>query len=370
MADHPVTLSRQQAGRIAVRAQLLTARRPSGLLPMVQHLGSLQIEHTAYVAPTAHVVAWSRLGSAYRPEDLDDAVAAGDLVEILMRLIPAADVAAYRAEMANWPGDEPLREWQEDGARWLAANDECRRDILDRLRLDGPSPAGSFPDLTVVPWRSSGWTNDRNVQAVLSMMVRRGEVAVAGREGQEVLYDLAERIYPADPVPPLHVARPRRAATFLHAMGIARTGGQQDPREPLTIADAGVPARIDGVRGWWRVDPSYLDEDDDFGPRAALLSPLDRLVFDRKRTAEIFDYDYKLEMYTPKAKRQWGYWALPVLFGDRLVGKLDAQTDRDAGRLRIHALHWDVEPDRAMMDAVDEQIDDLADWLGVRRSDG
>lgn len=369
MGIHPVTLSREQARRIAVRAQLLTAERPAGLLPLVAHLGSLQIEHTAYVAPTAHVVAWSRLGSGYRPEDLDDAVADGDLVEILMRLIPAADVAAYRAEMANWPGDEPLREWQEDGVEWLAANDECRREILARLQLDGPSPAASFPDLTVVPWRSSGWTGDRNVQAVLSMMVRRGEVAVAGREGQDVLYDLAERVYPDDPLPPLEESRPRRAATFLRAMGIARTGGQQDPREPLTIADAGVPARIEDVRGPWRVDPAYLD-DDEFEPRAALLSPLDRLVFDRKRAAEIFEYDYKLEMYTPKAKRQWGYWAMPVLFGDQLIGKLDAQTDRDAARLRVHALHWDVQPSRAMMDAVQHEIDDLATWLGVRRSDG
>lgn len=368
MADHPVTLSRHQARRIAVRAQWLTARRPPGLVPLVRHLGSLQIEHTAYVAPTAHVVAWSRLGSGYRPEELDDAVAGGDLVEILMRLIPAEDVADYRAEMANWPGDPPLREWQEDGVEWLAANDECRRDILDRLRLDSPSRAASFPDLTVVPWRSSGWTNDKNVNAVLSMMVRRGEVAVAGREGQDVLYDLAERVYPADPLPDLADSRPRRAARFLRAMGIARSGGQQDPREPLTIAQAGVPARVEGLRGTWRVDPHYLD-DQDREPRAALLSPLDRLVFDRKRMAEIFGYDYKLEMYTPKDKRRWGYWAMPVLHGDDLVGKLDAQTDRDHGLLRVHALHWDVRPSREMMAAVDEQIDDLATWLGVRRSD-
>lgn len=368
MADQPVTLSREQARRIAVRAQLLTAHRLADLVTMVEHLGQVQIEYTAYVAPSAHVVAWSRLGSAYRPEDLDDAVAGGELVEILMRLIPAADVAAYRAEMANWPGDEPLREWQEDGVEWLAANDDCRRDILQCLDRDGPTPASALPDSTVVPWRSSGWTNNQNVNAVLSMLVRRGEVAVAGREGQDVLYDLAERMYPDDPIPPLAQARQLRAERALRAMGIVRPDGQQDPREPLTLREVGVAGRIEGVRSLWRVDPHYVS-DEQWAPRAALLSPLDRLVFDRKRAAEIFEYDYKLEMYTAKDKRRWGYWAMPILFGDRLVGKLDAHTDRDAGRLRVHTLHWDVDLDRAMMDAVQHEIDDLAAWLGVRRSD-
>lgn len=368
MAGSPITLTRPQARAIAV-APLLTADRPAGLLPLVAHLGGLQIEHTAYVAPTAHVVAWSRLGRSYDPAELDDAVVRGDLVEFLMRLVPARDMALYRAEMANWPGDEPLREWQEDGAEWLAANDDCRLDILARLTDEGPTAANDFPDTTIVPWRSSGWTNDKNVNAVLAMMVRRGEVAVAGREGQAVLYDLAERVYPDDPVPALETARTARAARFLSAMGIARSGGQQDPREPLVINEIGVPARIEGLRGIWRVDPTYLTDAPPL-PRAALLSPLDRLVFDRKRTAELFDFDYKLEMYTPKDKRRWGYWAMPVLYGDELVGKLDAQTDRDAGRLRVHALHWDVDPSRAMMDAVQHEIDDLAAWLGVRRSDG
>lgn len=364
MTQEEVTLTRAQARAIAVRAQLLTARRPTDLLGLVRHLGSVQIEHTAYVAPSAHVVAWSRLGADYRPDDLDDAVARGDLAEILMRLIPAEDVADYRAEMANWPGDPPLREWQQASIEWLAANDECRRDILSRLDIDGPTPAAAIPDTTLVPWKSSGWTNDKNVNAVLSMMVRRGEVAVAGREGQDVLYDLASRVYPEVPLPPLDEARARRSARFLRAMGIARSGGQQDPREPLTIAQAGIPARVEGLRGLWRVDPAYLDDEPN-RPRTALLSPLDRLVFDRRRTGELFEYDYKLEMYTAKTKRRWGYWAMPVLHGDRLVGKLDVQTDRAHGRLLVHALHWDVRPTGALRAAVEREIADLAKWLSL-----
>ena len=97
---------------------------------------------------------------------------------------------------------------------------------------------------------------------------------------------------------------------------------------------------IEGVRGKWRVDPAYLDVEP-FDGRAALLSPLDRLVFDRKRMEEIFEFDYQLEMYKPAAKRRWGYWAMPILDGDRLVGKVDATADREGGVLRVNAVHED-----------------------------
>ena len=97
-------------------------------------------------------------------------------------------------------------------------------------------------------------------------------------------------------------------------------------------------------KGTWRVDPAYLGLP--FEGRTALLSPLDRLVFDRKRLLEIFDFDYQLEMYKPAAKRRWGYWAMPILYGDRLVGKLDATADRKAGVLRVDAIHQDVAFDK------------------------
>ena len=102
--------------------------------------------------------------------------------------------------------------------------------------------------------------------------------------------------------------------------------------------------------------------------RAALLSPLDRLVFDRKRIAEIFEFDYQLEMYKPVAKRRWGYYALPILYGDRLVGKVDAAADQRAGVLRINAIHQDVEFSPAIRAAVDHEIDDLARFLELESS--
>ena len=123
---------------------------------------------------------------------------------------------------------------------------------------------------------------------------------------------------------------------------------------------------VEGVRGPWRVDPEQLGQP--FTGRAALLSPFDRLVYDRKRTSELFEFDYQLEMYKPAAKRRWGYYALPILYGDRLVGKLDATADREAGALRVDAIHEDEPFTKAMTTAVRREIKDLASWLGLKVS--
>ena len=121
------------------------------------------------------------------------------------------------------------------------------------------------------------------------------------------------------------------------------------PMEPIHVGDAGEPAVVEGVKGEWRVDPAALGED--FEGRTALLSPFDRLVHDRVRAEELFDFEYTLEMYKPAAKRRWGYFALPVLHDDRLVGKVDATADRKASVLRVNAIHEDVKFTRAITKA-------------------
>ena len=354
-------LSRDDARRIAVLAQLLAADRPTDLLDLVRHLTVLQVEPTAAIAPSAQVVAWSRLGPAFDPRDLEAAVATGALVELGSMLRPAEDVALFRAEMAAWPGPGPLKDWQEARRDWLEANDDCRRDILDKLYDEGPLPSRELPDTTLLPWESSGWNNDRSRRMLLELMVARGEVATAGHEGRERLWDLAERVYPDDPVVPLEDALRIRATRRLAALGIARARTTETPGEPNHVGEVGEPAVVDGVRGKWRVDPAYLDLP--LEGRSALLSPLDRLVFDRKRMAELFAFDYQLEMYKPAAKRRWGYWALPVLHGDRLVGKVDATADRARGVLRVDAIHEDEPFDRETRAAVEAELDSLALWL-------
>ncbi len=356
-------LTRQQARRVAVRAQLLDADRPSDPLDVVRHLGSLQVDLTRVVAPHADLTLWSRLGAAYEPEDLEELLGDGALVEHHAMLHPSEDIALFRADMDAWPGEPPLREWQEDVADWVRANDGCRREILALLRAEGPMAAQELPDSCEVPWRSSGWTNNKNVMKLLECMEARGEVAVASREGRERRWDLAERIHPGDPAVPAEMAHRSLAERRLQALGLARPRALEAWIEPYDVRDVGEPARVEGARGLWRVDPRYLDGG--FGGRTAILSPLDRLVFDRKRMEELFEFDYQLEMYKPAATRQWGYWAMPLLDGDELVGKVDATADRDAGVLVVDAVHEDGDWSGTRRARVDAELGSLAEWLGL-----
>lgn len=365
--DHELT--RQDARRIAVRAQLLTRQRPTDLVETVRRLWHVQLEPTAAIAPTADLVLWSRLGPAYDPADLRDAVDEQRLIELQGLLRAADDIALFRAEMDAWPGPPPLTDWQEDLAEWLDDNTACRLDVLDRLRADGPLPLSELPDTCVRPWRSSGWNNHRNVTMLLGLLVQRGEVAAAGGTGRERLWDLAERVYPAGRYPALERAAAARDERRLRSLGIARSRAAAMPGEPHGVGTAGEPARVEGVRGTWRVDPEQVAAlTEPFEARVALLSPFDRLLSDRRRLAEIFEFEYVLEMYKPAAQRRWGYYALPVLHGDRLVGKLDAAADRRAGVLRVHALHADVPFTPDLVEAVEAEIDQLAAWLGLERA--
>jgi uncharacterized protein YcaQ len=351
-------LTKAKARRIAVRAQLLDASRPTELLPVVQQLTLLQIDPTAAVAPSADLVAWSRLGSAYRPDHLRQALEQNrTLFEFDALVRPMSDLGLYLAGAAERPSYERSRAWLRD-------NDRFRRDVLDLLGSSGPLSSRDIPDTAAVPWASTGWTNNRNVTQMLEFLIARGEVAIAGRVGRERLWDLSERVYPAGvAVPSIEEAERRKNERRLASLGIARWKTRLAPMEPTDVGDAGEPAVVEGVKGEWRVDPAALEGN--FEGRTALLSPFDRLVHDRVRALELFDFEYTLEMYKPAAKRRWGYYALPILHDDRLVGKVDAAADRKASVLRVHAIHEDVRLTRTMTKAVQAELEDLASWLGL-----
>jgi uncharacterized protein YcaQ len=353
-------LTKAQARRIAVRAQLLDAPRPTELLAVVQRLTLLQIDPTAAVAPSADLVAWSRLGSAYQPAQLKQALEQDrTLFEHNALVRPTSDLGLYLAGAADWPSREGMRAWIRD-------NDPFRRDILDLLGSSGPMTSRDIPDTCVVPWASTGWTNNRNVTQMLELLMLRGEVAMAGRVGRERLWDLAERVYPADVVvPSVDEAQRSKNERRLASLGIARQKSTAIPVEPADVGEAGEPAGVAGTKGEWRVNPAALGEDID--GRTALLSPFDRLVHDRVRAQELFDFEYTLEMYKPAAKRRWGYFALPVLHHERLIGKVDAIADRKASVLRVHAIHEDVRFTGTMSRAVQAELEDLASWLGLGR---
>ena len=354
----PHRLSLEEARRIAIQAQLLDAPRPTDLLAVVHRLTLLQIDPTAVIAPSADLVAWSRLGSSYQPAQLQQALEEDrTLFERDAMVRPMGDLGLYLAEMETFPHYDKQREW-------LRANDRFRRDILARLADSGPLLSRDIPDTSLASWPSSGWTNDRNVTQMLEFLMMRGEVAIAGRVARQRLWDIPERVYPADtPIIPADEALRERNRRRLRSLGIAREKGTVIPIDSGVVGDAGGPATVEGVPRTWRVDPEALGKP--FAGRAALLSPFDRLTYDRARAVQLFDFEYVLEMYKPPAKRRWGYFALPVLHHDGLVGKLDAAADRKASKLVVNAIHQDVPFTRAVARAVDEEIAALASWLGL-----
>lgn len=353
-------LTREDARRIAVRAQLLTADRPGGIVETVDGLTLVNIDPTAVVAPSADHILWSRIGWPYQSADLARAVEEDRAIfEWAGFYRSMHDLPLYLPVMRAWP---PYRRHRE----WLEANDRFRGDVLARLRAEGPLRTGEIPDTSQVPWTSTGWTNDRNVAQMLEFLVMRGDVAISGRDGKERVWDIAERVYPVE-VEELSAeeAARQRAQRRLGALGIAPGKAAKQPIEPLDVGSVGDEATIEGIDTVWRVDPHLLEADGSFEPRTALLSPFDRLVFDRARAHDLFGFEYIVEMYKPAAKRRWGYFALPILHGDRLVGKLDAAADRRAGLLRVAAIHEDVPFTTEVFDAVHAEIRDLAAWIGL-----
>jgi uncharacterized protein YcaQ len=162
-------------------------------------------------------------------------------------------------------------------------------------------------------------------------------------------------VYPTGVTPiPVEEAVRIRDERRLRWLGIARS---------RVVGEAGIPATVEGTKGVWRLDPEA--DADRFEGRTVLLSPFDRLVHDRKRAVEVFDFDYTLELYKPAAQRRWGFYVLPILHGDRLVGKADLAADRDGSALRVLALHQDIAFTKPVRAAVDDELTSLAGWLGL-----
>ncbi len=227
-----------------MRAQLLDAPRPTDLLTVVQRLTLLQIDPTAAIAPSADLVAWSRLGSAYRPAHLQQALEHDrTLYERNALVRPMSDLGVDLAAARTSRSHERVDTWIRD-------NDGFRRDILEQLRSSGPLTSRDIPDTCAVPWASTGWTHNRNVTQMLEFLTMRGQVAISGRVGRERLWDIPERVYPADVVvPPIEEADRIRNERRLVSLGIARKKSVKMPIEPVDVAEAGEPAVVEGTRG-------------------------------------------------------------------------------------------------------------------------
>ncbi len=352
-------LTLERARQIAVMAQRLDADRPTDLLELIRHLSFLQLDPTAPVARTEHLVAWSRLGRSFDPAQIARLLDERKLFEHRAFLHPIEDYPLLRPFMDTWP-EGYGGSFSSRVAAFLKANDAFRRYVLDALATHGPRRSRDLEDRSAASWKSRGWTNDRNTIQLLSYLSAQGHIAVSGRAGNERLWDLAERVLPTDlPLLTLDEAKRELARRRLRSLGIVRARSTND------IGDAGIEATIENVKGRWRVEPELLDRQ--FRGRTALLSPFDRLVYDRSVTQALFGFEYKLEIYVPIAKRRWGYYVLPVLHDERLVARVDARADRKAGLLRVPALHVEPGSTAADVEATHAELSELAAWLGLDR---
>ena len=360
----PHTLGLDEARRIAVRAALLEgstpAERPSALLPMIEQLAMLRVELTTTVCPAADHLAWTRLGDAYAPEQTERALAEGELFERAWMLRPMSDLGLYLAEMRAWGSPS--------STGWFEANAAFARRILKQIGEEGPSTSRDIPDDASVPWPSSGWSNERNVVKMLESLHMRGELAVIGRVGKLRIWELASRVFPDVPEVLAVEAERIRSEQILRACGVMRESRSISRMELDGLTPVGEPATIEGVLGKWVVDAAALEHERsgaDFSPRVAILSPFDRLMTDPMRVVRLFDFDYMLEMFKPVEQRIWGQFTLPILSGERLIGKIDGRSDGDAGRFLLHRIHEDQPFDRDTRDAVDAELDAFAGWMGL-----
>jgi uncharacterized protein YcaQ len=349
-------LTRDEARRIVVRAERLEADRPDDVVGVAEELGAIKIDPTATIAPAEHTILWSRIGSSYDAAHLSRAVETDRLLfEFDGAFRPASILPLLLPGMRTWPTRARDREW-------LDANSRFRADVLARLATEGPLLASDIPDTAEVARAPDGWSGSNQVGPMLEFLQRQGEVAVAGRQGRLRRWDLAERVYPLD-VPELDAGEAERMLheRRLQSAGIARV---RSPHTP--VGDAGEPAVIEGLPQKWRVDPeavASLEADD--GGRVAFLNPYDGMLFDRPRLRDIFEFEYVLEQFKPKPQRRFGYFAHPILMGDRFVGMLDAEVDRGRETLRVDAVHEFLPFDAEEHEMVRAEIDDLARWLGV-----
>ena len=375
-----LALTLERARRSAVVGQLLSSPRPKGIADVVRGLGSVQLDPTSAVARTDQLVLWSRLGRRFRVAELERMLwQERSLFEYWVEIVSISDLAIHKETMRRYPGGPRGELASRVRVRdWLRDNAAFRRYILRELKTRGPLRARDLEGLGVRPWKSGGWNDDavRYVALMLDVLWRKGEVMIVGRDGQQRIWDLAHRSLPMDQprLPQAEIAR-RLVEGQLRARGVAKPsqfGWAFDGRPPgwervlrdLVREGIAVPVTIEGLDGEWFAHAGVLDRA--FRPRTMLLSPFDDLISDRTRTEELFGFRFRLEIYVPKPKREFGYFVMPVLQGDRLIGRVDSQMDRHGRVLKVNAVYAELGMGASEGVAVRRAIEELASWLGAR----
>lgn len=395
------TLTAEDVRRLIITRQHLSAdARAETMLDIIRDLGCLQLDPISAVEKSHLLVLWSRLGDYDRGE-LDRLLwEERSLFEYWAHeasIVLTEDYPLHAARMRAYPLMRRRRDYIN---KWLDDNPGLRglmQHILERLKQEGPLGSRDFDEPEASRGGApSGWTGNRAVIRLIDYLWHRGEIMVAGRQGNQRLWHVAEDCLPdwtpRDELAEDEVTR-QAAIRAIRALGVARSVQirrhfirRRYPNLERVLDDlesAGEIERVkvktdagDTLRGPW-----YMHAEDtvlleriragEWTPRTTLLSPFDNLICDRDRTEEFFNFFFRIEIYVPKAKREYGYYVLPVLHGDRLIGRIDPTMDRKRGVLTINAVYAepDAPTDADSVRAVGESISSLARFLGADKVD-
>jgi uncharacterized protein YcaQ len=381
-------LTREQARTLAVAAQGLD-RRPRraatrrDVLGAIRRMGALQIDTIHVVARSPFLVLWSRLGP-YEPRWLEELLADGEIFEYWSHeacFLPAEDFALYRHRML----DAESQGWHYSRA-WVERHRIEVEQLLAHVRERGPVRSSDF---TRDDGKKGGWWEWKTEKRALEMLFTAGELMIARRHNFQRVYDLRERVRPDwddSRLPTLEEAERALTLKAVGALGVTRARWVADyfrmdkrrtPAIVHALADEGALLRVE-VEGWKETAFAH-PSNAKLLKRAAsgkltpelttLLSPFDPLVWDRERARQLFDFDYRLECYTPEPKRRYGYFVLPVLRRGRLEARLDAKAHRREGTFEVKALY--VEPGLAIDEFfardVAEALRECAAWHNTPR---
>jgi uncharacterized protein YcaQ len=393
------TIDLATARRFAIATQRLSGvaprSSPARVLEVARAIRCVQLDPISVVARSPLLVLRSRL-DGFDPKHLDRLLWRDrSLFEYWAHaasIVLTEDYGIHRLLMRTYARNDDG--WGKRFVGWVERNDALRRSILRDLRRRGALRLRDFVDNPVSDsWVSTGWTRDRNVDQMIRYLWVRGRVMVALRRGVEKWWDLAERVIPADArAGALREAEAVRRAAELSLRGLGVATAQQIKGHFTVGRYPGLPAVLQRFEREGAIEPVavtangttlpgrwFVHRDDlplleriargRWAPRSTLLSPFDNLIHDRARSQQLFDLNYRMEIYVPKAKRRFGYYAMPLLHGDRFVARVDPAVDRADGRLVLNAVHPEtgVRPTRELAAVVASAVHDLAAWAGADR---
>lgn len=384
-AQPSITLSLPSARQVllACLGLLEEPRQPSsktGVAETIRQMGALQIDTIHVVARAPYFTLWSRLGD-YDVKWLDELLAEGDLFEYWAHaacFLPIEDYPFFRRYMLNG-----LRVWGNQ-QQWLEDHQDLVAMIHNRLREEGPLRSSDFEHNS---HRSNGWWDWKVEKIALELLFNTGELMISRREKFQRIYDLQERVLPDwddTRTPSYEETVEALVLKTVHTLGVALPAWIPDyyrlKKTGLAqildrLVDAGVlfPVKIDGFtqNAYAHVGRLDLLQKAAAGllhpQRTVLLSPFDPLVWDRARAKSLFNFDFSLECYLPQAKRRFGYFLLPILHRDRLVGRLDAKAHRKDGIFEVKSLYLepDVDVDAGLLAGLRNTLLACANWHGV-----